>query len=274
MLNKVVRLNNINIANDLPYVLIAGPCVLESAEHAEFMVTSILAITTKLGIPFIYKSSFDKANRSSISGNRGIGLKSALKVFQDIKTKYNVPIITDVHDATQCAEVAEVVDVLQIPAFLCRQTDLLISAGNTGKIINVKKGQFLAPWDMKNIVNKIESTGNTNILQCERGVSFGYNNLVVDMTALPIMAENGYPVIFDATHSVQKPGGLGDRTGGNREMVFPLARSAVAIGVAGLFMEVHQEPDSAPSDGANMLHLHNLENILNKLMAIDSLVKA
>lgn len=273
MNNNIVTINNFKIANNNPFTLIAGPCVLESRDHAIFMVENLVKITSKLNINLIYKSSFDKANRSSVNAKRGIGLNEALKIFQEIKTKYSIPIITDVHEPYQCAEVAEVIDVLQIPAFLCRQTDLLLAAGKTGRVINVKKGQFLAPWDMKNIVQKIESTGNKNILLCERGVSFGYNNLVVDMTSLPIMAQTGYPVIFDATHSVQKPGGLGDRTGGNREYAPLLAKAALAVGVAGLFLEVHQDPDNAPSDGPNMIKLEDLGTILQQFIKIDKLTK-
>jgi len=271
---KTVSVNNINISNNLPFTLIAGPCVLESAEHAFFMAENLVKITKELNIPLIYKSSFDKANRSSLQGKRGIGLKESLKVFQDIKTKFNIPVITDVHESYQCAEVATVVDVLQIPAFLCRQTDLLIAAGKTGKAINVKKGQFLAPWEMGNITSKIESTGNKNIMLCERGSSFGYNNLVVDMTGLPIMAQTGYPIVFDATHAVQKPGGLGNKTGGNREFAPVLAKAALAIGVASIFMEVHQDPDNAPSDGPNMLKLTDLKPILAHLKKLDALTKS
>lgn len=270
---KTLKINNISISNNLPFTLIAGPCVLESADHAFFMAENLVKITKDLNIPLIYKSSFDKANRSSLKGKRGIGLKESLKVFQDIKTKFNIPVITDVHESYQCAEVASVVDILQIPAFLCRQTDLLIAAGKTGKAINVKKGQFLAPWDMGNIISKIESTGNKNILLCERGSSFGYNNLVVDMTGLPIMAQTGYPIVFDATHAVQKPGGLGDKTGGNREFAPILAKAALAIGVASIFMEVHQDPDNAPSDGPNMLKLNSLKPILEHLQKLDTLTK-
>ncbi|UQY80196.1 2-dehydro-3-deoxyphosphooctonate aldolase [Candidatus Hepatincola sp. Av] len=271
---KTVSVNNINISNNLPFTLIAGPCVLESAEHAFFMAENLVKITKELNIPLIYKSSFDKANRSAINAKRGIGLKESLKVFQDIKTKFNIPVITDVHESYQCAEVATVVDVLQIPAFLCRQTDLLIAAGKTGKAINVKKGQFLAPWEMGNITSKIESTGNKKIMLCERGSSFGYNNLVVDMTGLPIMAQTGYPVVFDATHAVQKPGGLGNKTGGNREFAPVLAKAALAIGVASIFMEVHQDPDNAPSDGPNMLKLTDLKPILAHLKKLDALTKS
>ncbi len=246
---------------------------MESRDHAFFMCEKILEITQKLGIPLVYKSSFDKANRTSLNAERGIGLQEALSVFSDIKKQFNVPVITDVHLPDQCAVVAEVVDVLQIPAFLCRQTDLLLAAGETGRIINVKKGQFLAPWDMKNVAAKIASTGNDKIMLCERGASFGYNTLVSDMRALPIMAETGYPVVFDATHSVQQPGGLGGKTGGDRKMVPPLARAAIAVGVAGVFMEVHQDPDNAPSDGPNMVILTHLEKILSDMLAIDKIIK-
>ncbi len=272
-LNKIVKINNINIANNLPFTLIAGPCVLENRDHAMFMCAELIKITQELGINLIYKSSYDKANRTSISAIRGLGIKDSLEIFQDIKDKFDIPIITDVHEPHHCAETAEVVDVLQIPAFLCRQTDLLLEAGKTGRVINVKKGQFLAPWDMKNIVSKIESTGNKNIMLCERGASFGYNNLVVDMTSFPIMAQTGYPVIFDATHSVQKPGGLGEKTGGNREFAPILAKGALAIGVAGIFMEVHQDPDNAPSDGPNMIKLSETKKILENFLKFDNLAK-
>ncbi|MCL2566760.1 MAG: 3-deoxy-8-phosphooctulonate synthase [Alphaproteobacteria bacterium] len=273
-MNHIVKVNNINIANNLPFTLMAGPCVLESKDHAMFMCGELVKITRELGINLIYKSSFDKANRTSVSAKRGLGLGDSLKVFADIKDKFKVPVITDVHEPQQCAEVAEVIDVLQIPAFLCRQTDLLLAAGNTLRAINVKKGQFLAPWDMKNIVAKIESTGNKNIMLCERGASFGYNNLVVDMTGLPIMAQTGYPVIFDATHSVQKPGGGGDKTSGNREFAPVLGRAALAVGVAGIFMEVHQDPDNAPSDGPNMIELSKTKQILSEFLKFDSLAKS
>lgn len=273
-LNKIVDVNGIKIANNLPFTLIAGPCVLESRDHAMFMCGELVKITSGLGINLIYKSSYDKANRTSLNGKRGLGIKESLAVFQDIKDKFNVPIITDVHEPHQCAEVAETVDVLQIPAFLCRQTDLLLSAGRTNKALNIKKGQFLAPWDMKNIATKVESTGNKNIMLCERGVSFGYNNLVVDMTSLPIMSQTGYPVIFDATHSVQKPGGLGEKTGGNREFAPILGKGALAIGVAGIFVEVHQDPDNAPSDGPNMIKLEETQKILQQFLQFDTLAKS
>lgn len=270
---KTISLGNIKIANNLPFALLAGPCVLESRDHAFMMCGALKEITNRLGIPFIYKTSFDKANRTSVKAERGMGLDAALKIFQDIKKEFDVPVVTDVHASEQCAAVAEAVDVLQIPAFLCRQTDLLLAAGNTGKVINVKKGQFLAPWDMKNVAEKIASTGNDNIMLCERGVTFGYNTLVNDMRALPIMAETGYPVVFDATHSVQSPGGKGNATGGDRKMVPPLARAAVAIGVAAVFMEAHQDPDNAPSDGPNMVKLNEMESVLKTMMRIDEITK-
>lgn len=237
------------------------------------MCGALKEITTRLGIPFIYKTSFDKANRTSVKAERGMGLDAALRIFQEIKKEFDVPVLTDIHAPEQCATVAEAVDVLQIPAFLCRQTDLLLAAGKTGAAINVKKGQFLAPWDMKNVAEKIASTGNDNIMLCERGVTFGYNTLVNDMRALPIMAETGYPVVFDATHSVQSPGGKGNATGGDRKMVPPLARAAVAIGVAAVFMESHQDPDCAPSDGPNMVRLDEIESVLKTMVQIDKIAK-
>ncbi|MFN3827543.1 MAG: 3-deoxy-8-phosphooctulonate synthase [Micavibrio sp.] len=270
---KTISLGNFRIANNLPFTLIAGPCVLESRDHAFMMCGALKEITTRLGIPFIYKTSFDKANRTSVKAERGMGLDAALRIFQEIKKEFDVPVLTDVHAPEQCATVAEAVDVLQIPAFLCRQTDLLLAAGKTGAAINVKKGQFLAPWDMKNVAEKIASTGNDNIMLCERGVTFGYNTLVNDMRALPIMAETGYPVVFDATHSVQSPGGKGNATGGDRKMVPPLARAAVAIGVAAVFMESHQDPDCAPSDGPNMVRLDEIESVLKTMVQIDKIAK-
>jgi 2-dehydro-3-deoxyphosphooctonate aldolase (KDO 8-P synthase) len=270
---KTISLGKVKIANNLPFTLLAGPCVLESRDHAFMMCEGLKEITSRLGIPFIYKTSFDKANRTSVKAERGMGLDAAMKIFQDIKKEFDVPVVTDVHSPEQCAVVAESVDVLQIPAFLCRQTDLLIAAGKTGKAINVKKGQFLAPWDMKNVAEKIASTGNDNIMLCERGVTFGYNTLVNDMRALPIMAETGYPVVFDATHSVQSPGGKGNATGGDRKMVPPLARAAVAIGVAAVFMESHQDPDNAPSDGPNMVRLNEIEAVLRAMIQIDKVAK-
>jgi len=271
---KTVSLDNIRIANNLPFILIAGPCVLESRDHAYDMCGSIRELCAKLDILFIYKTSFDKANRTSVKGVRGMGMEKSLEVFADLKKDFGVPMLTDVHEPWQCAEVAKAVDVLQIPAFLCRQTDLLLAAGETGKVINVKKGQFLAPWDMKNVAAKIASTGNDNILLCERGASFGYNTLVSDMRSLPIMAETGYPVIFDATHSVQQPGGQGTSSGGDRRMVPYLARAAVAVGVAGVFMETHRDPDNAPSDGPNMVKFQDMPSVLTMLKDIDLLVKA
>jgi len=271
---KTISVGSIKIANDKPFVLLAGPCVLESRDHAFMMCEKIKVITSKLGIPFIYKTSFDKANRTSIKGARGLGLDAALKIFQEIKKEFGVPVVTDVHLPEQCQVVAEAVDVLQIPAFLCRQTDLLLAAGDTGKAINVKKGQFLAPWDMAKVAEKIASTGNDNIMLCERGASFGYNTLVSDMRSIPIMEKTGYPVVYDATHSVQQPGGKGDSSGGDREMVPVLARAAVAVGVAAVFMETHQDPDKAPSDGPNMVKLADLESVLKKLVSHDKVAKA
>lgn len=268
-----ISIGNLKMGNDLPFVLIAGPCQMESRDHAFDMCGAIKEITGKLGIPLVYKSSFDKANRTSLKGQRGIGLEKGLPVFEELRSKMNLPVITDIHTAEQCAIVAPSVDVLQIPAFLCRQTDLLIAAAKTGKPINVKKGQFLAPWDMKNVAEKIIESGNPNVMLCERGVTFGYNTLVNDMRALPIMAETGLPVVFDATHSVQQPGGAGTASGGDRRMVPPLARAALAIGCAAIFMETHQDPDKAPSDGPNMVKLSDLEGILTQLVAIDRLIK-
>ena len=273
MLQKTIKLKSIEIANNLPFILIAGPCQMESRDHAFDMCGALVEITNKLNISFIYKSSFDKANRTSILGQRGIGLTQALPIFADLKKEFGMPVITDVHTEQQCAEVADIVDVLQIPAFLCRQTDLLIAAAKTGRVNNVKKGQFLAPWDMENVANKIAESGNDNIMLCERGTSFGYNTLVSDMRSLPILAKTGYPVIFDATHSVQQPGGQGASSGGDRTMVSVLARAAIAVGVAGVFMETHQDPDSAPSDGANMVHLHDMEALLSTLQKFDKISK-
>ena len=273
MKNKIIKCNSFQISNSKPLTLIAGPCQLESESHALKMVEKIFRISKKLKINFVYKTSFDKANRTSINGKRGLGLKNSLKIFEKIKKNFNVPILTDVHTSDQCSELSEVVDVLQIPAFLCRQTDLLISAGKTKKIINVKKGQFLAPWDMRNVIKKISSTGNTKIMVTERGVSFGYNTLVSDMRSIPIMSKEGYPVIFDATHSVQQPGGKGDKSGGQREFIEYLSKAAVAVGVACIFIETHNDPDNAPSDGPNMLHINKLENLLKKLIKIDKITK-
>jgi 2-dehydro-3-deoxyphosphooctonate aldolase (KDO 8-P synthase) len=268
-----VHIGNLTLGNDRPLVLIAGPCALESRAHALEMSHALVELTAKLGIGLIYKTSFDKANRTSIASARGIGLEASLPILAEVREKYGCPVVTDVHLPEQCAPTAEAVDVLQIPAFLCRQTDLLIAAGNTGRAINVKKGQFLAPWDMKNVAKKIASTGNENILLCERGASFGYNTLVSDMRALPILAETGYPVVFDATHSVQQPGGQGDVSGGERRFVSVLARAAVAVGVAAVFMETHQDPDHAPSDGPNMVHLKDMPALLATLMEFDKLAK-
>ena len=273
MKNLTVKCGSVEISNSNSFCLIAGPCQLETEQHAMDMAGKIKEITTSLGIGFIYKTSFDKANRTSLKGKRGAGLEQSLPIFDKIKKELNVPILTDIHNIEQCAVVAKHVDVLQIPAFLCRQTDLLIAAAKTKKIINVKKGQFLAPWDMVNVTKKISDSGNNNILVTERGVSFGYNTLVSDMRSLPIMAKNGFPVIFDATHSVQQPGGQGDKSGGQREFVEHLSRAAVAVGVAGVFMETHQDPDNAPSDGQNMIPLSNLENLLKQLIKIDNIIK-
>jgi 2-dehydro-3-deoxyphosphooctonate aldolase (KDO 8-P synthase) len=269
----VVAIGKANFGNSLPFALIAGPCVLESRAHALETAGALKAIATRLGIGLVYKSSFDKANRTSAASARGLGLAEALPIFAEVRESVGLPVITDVHEPEQCAPAAEAVDILQIPAFLCRQTDLLLAAAATGKPVNVKKGQFLAPWDMKNVVAKVVGAGNPNVLVTERGVSFGYNTLVSDMRALPILAETGAPVIFDATHSVQQPGGQGERSGGERRFVPVLARAAIAVGVAGLFIETHQDPDKAPSDGPNMVPLKELEPLLAELIAIDRLVK-
>ena len=273
MQNKIVKCNGIEIANNKKITLIAGPCQLESEQHAMDMSSKIKEITSKLDIGFIYKTSFDKANRTSLKGKRGAGLENSLPIFDKIKKELNVPILTDVHNETHCELVANHVDILQIPAFLCRQTDLLIAAAKTNKIINVKKGQFLAPWDMVNVTKKISDSGNDNILVTERGASFGYNTLVSDMRSIPIMVKNGYPVVFDATHSVQQPGGLGNKSGGEREFVSHLSRAAVAVGIAAVFIETHQDPDNAPSDGPNMIPINELDALLNKLVQIDKLIK-
>ena len=273
MKNLKVKCGTIDISNANKFCLIAGPCQLETEQHAMDMSGKIKEITSKLGINFIYKTSFDKANRTSLRGKRGIGLEQSLPIFDKIRKEINIPILTDVHNIEQCSIVSDHVDILQIPAFLCRQTDLLIAAAKTKKIINVKKGQFLAPWDMVNVTKKISDSGNNNILVTERGASFGYNTLVSDMRSIPIMAKNGYPVIFDATHSVQQPGGMGEKSGGQREFIEHLSRAAIAVGVAGIFIETHQDPDNAPSDGPNMIHLNNLEKLINQLFEIDSLIK-
>jgi 2-dehydro-3-deoxyphosphooctonate aldolase (KDO 8-P synthase) len=261
-------------AQDAKLSLIAGPCQMESREHAFMMAGALKELCGKLGIGLVYKSSFDKANRTSISGKRGIGLDQTMEIFADLKKEFGFPVLTDIHTEEQCAIVAETVDILQIPAFLSRQTDLLVAAANTGRVINVKKGQFLAPWDMKNVLAKLTQSGNPNVLLCERGASFGYNTLVSDMRSLPIMASTGAPVIFDATHSVQQPGGQGASSGGDRTMVPVLARAAVAVGVAGVFVETHQDPDNAPSDGPNMVYLKDMPQLLEKLLALDAIAKA
>jgi 2-dehydro-3-deoxyphosphooctonate aldolase (KDO 8-P synthase) len=272
--NPIVAVGTARFGNAQPLALIAGPCALESRDHAFEMASALKEITGTIGIGFVYKTSFDKANRTSARSNRGIGLEAALPIFADLRQKLGVPILTDVHDVQQCARVGEVVDVLQIPAFLCRQTDLIVAAATTGRAINVKKGQFLAPWDMANVVTKVTSAGNPNVLVTERGASFGYNTLVSDMRALPILARStGAPVIFDATHSVQQPGGQGTSSGGEREFVPVLARAAVAVGVAGVFIETHQDPDKAPSDGPNMVPLKQMAGLLRRLIEFDKLAK-
>jgi len=273
MTHHKVKCSNFEIANNKPFTLIAGPCQLENEEHALKISSELKKITTDLGINLIYKTSFDKANRTSLKGKRGMGLEKSLPIFDKIRKEVGLPVLTDVHTAEQCSIVAKHVDVLQIPAFLCRQTDLLIAAAKTGKIINVKKGQFLAPWDMANVIKKIEESGNKNILITERGASFGYNTLVSDMRALPIMTRFGFPIVFDATHSVQQPGGMGEKSGGQREFVPYLARAAIAVGVGAIFMETHEDPDNAPSDGPNMVPLNELKALLKKLTEIDKLVK-
>jgi 2-dehydro-3-deoxyphosphooctonate aldolase (KDO 8-P synthase) len=272
---RTFNINKLTIGNELPFVLIAGPCQIESQDHAEATCARLIAITALLGIPLIYKSSFDKANRSSISTKRGVGIEEGLDILNTIKHTFGVPVLTDIHESWQAKECADAgIDILQIPAFLCRQTDLLLAAGETGCAINVKKGQFLAPHDMKNVAEKIASTGNERIMLCERGYTHGYNNLVVDMRSLPIMARTRYPVVFDATHSVQQPGGMGTVSGGDRSMVPCLARAAVATGsVAAVFMETHEDPDNAPSDGPNMIKLDDLSDILKDLVEIDAIVK-
>ena len=269
-----ISVGDVTIGNDLPLTLIAGPCALESRAHAMEMSQALKEATEKLGIGLVYKTSFDKANRTSLDSPRGIGLDDALPILAEVREKAGCPVLTDVHLPDQCARVAEVVDVIQIPAFLCRQTDLIVAAAETGKALNIKKGQFLAPWDMKNVVAKAEAAGNANVMVCERGASFGYNTLVSDMRALPVLAETGCPVVFDATHSVQQPGGQGTVSGGQREFVEVLARGAVSIGVAAVFMETHEDPDNAPSDGPNMVPLKDLPKILQKLVAFDRLAKA
>jgi 2-dehydro-3-deoxyphosphooctonate aldolase (KDO 8-P synthase) len=270
---KKITFPNFAIANDLPLVIIAGPCQMESRDHAMETVEFITNACKKAGLSLVYKSSFDKANRTSLKGKRGMGMEKALPIFEEIKNKFNCPVITDVHNEDQCKEAAKVVDILQIPAFLCRQTDLLLAAGNTGKVINVKKGQFLAPWDIKNVAEKIASTGNEKIMLTERGVTFGYNRLINDMRALPIMAETGYPVVFDATHSIQEPSGQGGASGGQRQYVRTVARAAVAVGIAALFIETHPDPDNAPSDGPCMIPFNDLEKFLLEMAEFDKLAK-
>ena len=272
--NAVVAVGAARFGNALPLALITGPCALESRDHALDMAAALKDIAARLGLGFVYKTSFDKANRTSATSARGIGLDQALPIFADIRLRLGVPVLTDVHEPDQCARVAEVVDVLQIPAFLCRQTDLLVAAAKTGRVVNVKKGQFLAPWDMANVVAKITGAGNRNVLVTERGASFGYNALVSDMRALPILARTGAPVIFDATHSVQQPGGQGSSSGGERQFVPVLARAATAVGIAGIFIETHQDPDKAPSDGPNMIPLKDMETLLRSLIGLDKLAKA
>ena len=273
MKNKEVNCNGIKISNNNKITLISGPCQLETEQHAMDMAGKIKEIASKFNIGFIYKTSFDKANRTSLKGKRGAGLDSSLPVFDKIREELKIPVLTDVHNVDQCSAVSDHVDVLQIPAFLCRQTDLLIAAAKTNKIINVKKGQFLAPWDMTNVTKKISESGNEKILVTERGASFGYNTLVSDMRSIPIMAKIGYPVVFDGTHSVQQPGGLGEKSGGQREFVEYLSRAATAVGIAAIFLETHQDPDNAPSDGPNMVPLNKLENLISQIVEIDNLVK-
>ncbi len=272
--NASVTAGAATFSQSAPLALIAGPCAMESRAHALEMAEALTGITTRLGIGFVYKSSFDKANRTSLSGKRGIGLAEALPVFAEVKEKFGCPVLTDVHENAQCAEVAKVVDILQIPAFLCRQTDLLVAAAETGAVVNVKKGQFLAPWDMQHVVAKVTGAGNPRVLVTERGASFGYNTLVSDMRGLPILAKTGAPVVFDATHSVQQPGGQGGSSGGQREFVPVLARAAAAVGIAGLFIETHENPETAPSDGPNMVPLAALEDLLKPILEIDRIAKA
>ena len=272
--NSTVTVGEVSFGNQLPFSLIAGPCQMESREHALMMASRLKDICQRLNIGLIYKSSFDKANRTSLKGTRGLGLEKSLAVFSEIKSTFGLPVLTDVHDAAQCAVLAPVIDVLQIPAFLCRQTDLLVAAAKTNRVVNIKKGQFLAPWDMKNVAAKVVESGNPNVMLTERGASFGYNTLVSDMRSLPIMAETGAPVIFDATHSVQQPGGQGTSSGGDRRMVPILSRAAIAVGVAGVFIETHQDPDNAPSDGPNMVQIDQLEPLLIQLQKLDRITKA
>lgn len=273
-MTRPVAIGPLKVANDAPFALISGPCQMESLDHARRIAGTLAETCDSLGIPFVFKASYDKANRSSLGGKRGLGMTQGLANLAAIRDEFGCPVLTDVHESDQCATAAEVCDVLQIPAFLCRQTDLLLAAGATGRAINIKKGQFLAPWDMANVAAKVASTGNENILLCERGTSFGYNMLVSDMRALPIMADTGYPVIFDATHSVQLPGGMGASSGGQREFVPPMARAALAVGCAGLFIETHDDPDNAPSDGPNMVPLGDMPALLDRLVRLDRMIKA
>lgn len=270
---KAVEVGKVRFSNDLPFVLIAGPCQIESRDHAMKMAEAVVRVAGDLDIPLVFKSSYDKANRSSMSGERGVGIDEGLKILAEIRDRFGCPVITDIHESPQAAIAGEVVDILQIPAYLCRQTDLLLAAGATGKAINVKKGQFLAPWDMANVATKIASTGNDRILLCERGTSFGYNTLVTDFRSLPQMADTGYPVVFDATHSVQQPGGKGSSSGGQREFAPVLARAALAVGCAAVFIETHDNPDTAPSDGPNMIPLEEMPALLSRLKAFDDLAK-
>ena len=271
---KDVTIGGLTVGNDRPLTVIAGPCQLESLDHAMMIAETMAAACRRAGAQYVFKASYDKANRTSLSGKRGLGIEAGLKVLAEVRARLGMPVLTDIHDADQARTAAAVVDVIQIPAFLCRQTDLLIAAGETGAVVNIKKGQFLAPWDMANVVAKVESTGNTRILQTERGVSFGYNALVADMRSLPIMAKGGYPVIMDATHSVQQPGGLGGATGGQREFAPVMARAAVSLGIAGVFIETHEDPDRAPSDGPNMVPLADMDRLVQTMMAFDRIAKA
>ena len=270
---KTVSVGNLEVSNNLGFTLISGPCQLETLDHARMLAETLAKACADEGVGFVFKASFDKANRTSLSGQRGVGIEEGLSILSKIRAEFGCPVLTDVHDANQCTPAAQAVDILQIPAFLCRQTDLLLAAGETGAAINVKKGQFLAPWDIQNIVDKVESTGNEKILLTERGVSFGYNMLVSDMRSLPIMAKTGYPVVFDATHSVQLPGGLGGSTGGQSEFVPPLARAAIAVGCAAVFIETHEEPARSPSDGPNMVTLSDMPALLGRLKALDNVIK-
>ena len=272
-MTKKINIGDFEVSNNLPFFLISGPCQLESRDHAIFIAEKIKKICEKLKIKLVFKTSFDKANRTSLDTKRGIGIDKSIKIFEEIKKKFDLPVLTDVHTIEQCNQIKNVVDIIQIPAFLCRQTDLLVAAAKTNLIINVKKGQFLAPWDMKNVIKKISASGNDKILVTERGVSFGYNTLISDMRSLSIMKKENYPVIFDATHSVQRPGGKGDASGGEREFIYDLSKAAVSNGISGLFIEVHEDPDNAPSDGPNMIKLSDLEKFLANIKKIDDLVK-